>query len=106
MAGSSAPGTLYSALSGIIMAAMTRRSSRWAGVRLWAVIFVSTTFIAVSIKQIREALFHLVCDVERDRLDSGRRVDTAGGDEHAAVDDEQVLDVVRATPFVHDRTCR
>jgi hypothetical protein len=34
MAASSAPGTLYSLLAGMIMAATTLRSSRWAGVRI------------------------------------------------------------------------
>src|SRR5271166_3666823 len=104
MSGSSAPGTLYSALSGIIIAAIARKSSRCAGLRpLPAVTAVSTLFIAASIEQIGQTLFHLVRDIERNRLDGGGRVDAAGGDEHAAVDDEEVLHVVRAAPFVHHR---
>src|SRR5690242_16922188 len=80
---------------------MTRRSSRCAEVRPWsAITSLSITFMALSIEQISEALLHLVGDVERDGLDGGGRIDAAGGDEHAAVDDEQVLDVVRPAPFV------
>src|SRR6516162_7817850 len=106
MTGSSAPGTLYSALSGIIIAAIARRSSRWAGVRLLlcAVTLVSTLFIAASIEQIGQALFHLIGHIERNRLDGGGRVDSAGGDEDAAIDDEEVLHVVRTAPFVHHGT--
>src|ERR1700719_1639591 len=97
MAPSSAPGTSYSALAGIIIALTTRRSSRWAGVRAFSAVMIS------SIEQICEAALHLVGDVERDGLDGGGRVDAAGGDEHAAVDDEEVLHVVRTAPFVDYR---
>src|SRR5258708_25021268 len=97
IAPSSAPGTSYSALAGIIIALMTRRSSRWAGVRAFSAV------MAASIEQIGQAALHLVGDVERDGLDGGGRVDAAGSDEHAAVDDEQVLHVMRAAPFVHHR---
>src|SRR6476661_5003818 len=97
IAASSAPGTLYSSLAGMIIAAMVRRSPRWAEVSS----FVSD--MATSIEQIGEALLHLIGDVERDGLDGGGRVDAARGDEHAAVHDEQVLHVVRAAPFVDDR---
>src|SRR5436190_23143334 len=94
IAGSSAPGTLYSSLAGTIIAAIVRRSSRWAEVSSFAADITS------SIEQIGETLLHLVGDVERDGLDGGRRIDAARGHEHAAVDDEQVLYIVRAAPFV------
>src|SRR4029077_9877406 len=93
MTRSSAPGTLYSALSGMIIPATVPRSSRWALVSVSA-------DIASSVKEIGKALLHLVGDVERDRLDGRGRVDAAGGDEHAAVDDEQVLDIMRPAPLV------
>src|SRR5882757_6012011 len=96
IAASSAPGTAYSVLAGMIKAATARKSSRW--VRL----SVSSSDITSSIEQIGEALLHLIGDVERDGLDGGGRVDAARGDEQAAVDDEQILDIVRAAPFVHD----
>src|ERR1700740_1618765 len=98
IAASSAPGTLYSSLSGIIMPEITRRSSRWAEVRDFSTIMWS------SIEEIGEAALHLIGDVERDGLDGGGRVDAAGGDEHAAIDDEEVLHVMRAAPFVHHGT--
>src|SRR5882724_6478063 len=94
-AASSAPGTLYSSLAGMIMPATVRRSSRWRWVRVFG------SDITSSIKEIGEALLHLVGDVERDGLDGGGRVDAARGDEHAAIDDEEILHVVRAAPFVH-----
>src|SRR6476660_5069995 len=94
IASSSAPGTLYSSLAGMIIPATVRRSSRW----VWVSISANMTS---SVKEIGQAAFHLVGDVERDGLDRGSRVDAAGGDEHAAVDDEQILDVVRPAPFVH-----
>ena len=71
MAESSAPGTLYSGLAGTIIAATTRRSSRWVEVR------ADTADIVSSIEEIGEALLHLVGDVERDRLNGGGRIDTA-----------------------------
>src|SRR6187402_461876 len=58
--------------------------------------------MTASVEQIGEALLHLVGDVEREGLDGGGRVHTARGDENAAVDDEEVLHVVGATPFVDD----
>src|ERR1700754_1901095 len=94
-AASSAPGTLYSSLAGMIMPAMARRSSRWRWVRVGS-------DIVSSIKEIGEALLHLIGDVERDGLDGGGRVDAAGSNENAAVDDEQVFDIVRTAPFVDD----
>src|SRR5437588_10194433 len=94
---SSAPGTLYSALSGMIIAATARKSSRWAGVRAGSV------DIASSVKEIGEAALHLIGDVERDGLNGGGRVHPARSDEHATVDDEEILHVVRAAPFIHDR---
>src|SRR5437588_11148126 len=51
-----------------------------------------------------EALLHLVGDIERDGLNGGGRVDAAGSDEHAAVDDKEIFHVVRAAPFVHHGT--
>src|SRR5829696_1079419 len=92
IAGSSAPGTLYSSLAGMIMAATVRRSSRWDCV---------SSDITSSIEEIGEALLHLVGDVERNGLNGGGRIDAARGDEQAAVDDEEVFHVVRAAPFVH-----
>src|ERR1700733_14645654 len=100
MAASSAPGTLYSVLAGIIIAATSRKSSRCFGVS-----GVSAD-IAASIEQIGQALLHLIGDVERDGLDGGGRVHAARRDEQAAVDDEQVFDVVRAAPFVDHRARR
>src|SRR5512140_3160733 len=95
IAASSAPGTLYSSLAGTIMAATVRRSSRWRWVN-------AGTDIISSIKEIGEALLHLIGDVERDGLNGGGRVDASRGDEHAAVDDEEILHIVRAAPFVDD----
>src|SRR6185437_5224888 len=92
------PGTLYSVLAGMIIAATARRSSRWADVS------VLSSDISASVEQIGEALLHLVGDVERDGLDGGGRIDAARGDEHAAVDDEQVFHIVRPAPFVDHRT--
>src|SRR4249920_828619 len=97
---SSAPGTLYSSLAGMIIAAMVRRSPRWAEVSS----FVSD--MATSIEQIGEALLHLVGDVERDGLDGGGRIDAARGHEHAAVDDEEILHVMRPAPLVDHRARR
>src|SRR6266702_7641621 len=94
MAASSAPGTAYSELAGIIMAATVRKSARWPGVSAFS------ADIASSIEQIGEALLHLVGDVERDGLEGGGRIDATRGDEQAAVDDEQVLYIVRTAPFV------
>src|SRR5260370_12881248 len=99
-AASSAPGTLYCSLAGIIIAAMVRRSSRCAEVRIFS------ADIASSIEQIGEALLHLIGDVERDSLDGGGRIDAARRHEHAAVDHEEILHVVRPAPFVDDRPCR
>src|SRR3954451_8411256 len=95
IAASSAPGTLYSSLGGIIMPATVRKSSCWAEVR--------ATDIISSIKKIGQALLHLVGDVERDGLNGRSRVDPARGDEHAAIHDEKILYVVRAAPFIHHR---
>src|SRR5438876_2648595 len=94
IAGSSAPGTLYSSLAGMIIAATVRRSSRWAVVSSFA------ADMAVSVEEVGKALLDLVGDVERDRLNGRGRVHAAGGHEHAAVDDEEILHVVRAAPFV------
>src|SRR5437870_6252952 len=82
------------------MAAMVRKSSRWTELSAFSSDIIS------SIEQIGETLLHLVGDVERDGLDGGGRVGAARCDEHAAVDDEEVLHVVGAAPFVHDRTRR
>ena len=71
IAGSSAPGTLYSSLAGTIIAATVRRSSRWAEVSSFA------ADMAVSIEEVGKALLHLVGDVERDRLDGRGRVHAA-----------------------------
>src|SRR3984893_17014164 len=95
--GSSAPGTLYSVLAGMIIAATVRRSSRWAFVRAGSIDMTS------SVEQIGKAALHLIGDVERYGLNGGGRVHPARGDEHAAVDDEQVLHIVRPAPFVHHR---
>src|SRR5260370_34838336 len=96
-AASSAPGTLYSSLAGIIIAAMVRKSSRCAEVRIFSADIIS------SIEQIGEALLHLVGDVERDGLDGGGRVHAARRHEHAAVDEEEILHIVRPAPFGADR---
>src|ERR1700736_5237859 len=94
---SSAPGTLYSSLAGIIIAAMVRKSSRCVEVRIFS------ADIITSIEQIGEAALHLVGDVEGDGLDRGSRIDAARGHEHAAVDDEEILHIVRTAPFVDHR---
>src|SRR5882762_821631 len=98
MAASSAPGTLYSSLAGIIIAAMVRRSSRCVEVRRFS------TDIISSIEQIGEAALHLVGDVERNRLDGGGWIDAARGHEQAAIDDEKILHIMRTAPFVDYRT--
>src|SRR6185436_7535844 len=85
IAASSAPGTAYSVLAGMIMAATVRKSARGAELRAFSADIFS------SIEQIGEALLHLIGDVERDGLDGGGRIDAARGDENAAVDDEQVF---------------
>src|SRR6185437_4835939 len=90
IAGSSAPGTRYSALSGIITPARARRSS----------LAVLVSGIGASVEQIGEALLDLVGDVERQRLDCRGRVHAAGRDEEAAVDDEQVLHIMRPAPAI------
>src|SRR5882724_5680881 len=99
MAVSSAPGTLYSALAGIIIAAMTRRSPRCRVESMFS------ADMSASIKEIGQPALHLVGDVERDGLNGGGRVHPARGDEDAAVDDEQVLHVMRPAPRVHHGTC-
>src|SRR3954466_10653032 len=58
--------------------------------------------MSASIEQIGEALLHLVGDVEREGLNGGGWIHAARGDEDAAIDDEEILDVVRAAPFVDD----
>src|SRR6266581_934498 len=98
MAASSAPGILYSALSGIIMAAMTRRSPRCRIERIFS------ADMSASIEEIGQPALHLVGDMERDGLNGRGRVHSARGDEDAAVDDEQVLHVMRPPPFVHHGT--
>ncbi len=71
IAGSSAPGTLYSSLAGTIIAATVRRSSRWARVSSLV------ADMAVSVEEVGKALLHLVGDVERDRLDGRGRIHAA-----------------------------
>ena len=56
-----------------------------------------------SIEERVEALLDAIGDIERQRLDGGRRIDASGSDPNAAIDDEQVLDVVATAPFVHNR---
>src|SRR5689334_10631825 len=97
MAGSSAPGTPWPALAGI-MCATTHRSDRCSA----SVSTGDTWGISASVEQMVETFLDAVGDVQGERLDRGRWVDAAGGDEQAAVDDEQVFDVVTATPGVHD----
>src|SRR3569832_415598 len=94
IAASSAPGMRYSTLAGIIMPAIVRKSWRCASVSC------SFDCMAASIKEVGEALLHLIGDVERDGLDGGGRIDAARGDEQAAVDDEEVLHVMRTAPFI------
>src|SRR3978361_1914519 len=97
IAASSAPGALYAVLAGMIMAETARKSSRCRG---GSALFGNMT---TSIEQIGETLLHLIGDVERDGLDGRSRIDAARSDEQAAVDDEQVFDIVRPTPFVNQR---
>src|ERR1700722_16940036 len=70
MVGSSAPGTSYFVLAGMIMPARQRRSSRSAFVRGWSV-------MAGSIEQGCETLLHRVGDVEREGLDRAGGVHAA-----------------------------
>lgn len=48
----------------------------------------------------------MVGAAQRDRLQRGRRIDRGAGHEHAAVDDVEVVDVVRPAAVVDDRTAR
>src|SRR5512142_2233346 len=91
---SSAPGTPYFALAGTIMPARQRRSAISASVRVWSL-------ISASIEQGCQALLDAVGDVQRQCLDRGGRVHAARRDEDAAIDDEQVLHVVAASPGIH-----
>ena len=52
---------------------------------------------------LRPALDQAVGEAQGERRDGVRRVDAAGGDEDAAVDDVEVVDVVRPAPRVDDR---
>ncbi len=54
---------------------------------------------AALVEQRRQPLLHLVGDVERQGLDGRGRVHAARSHPDAAVDDEQVLDVVAAGPI-------
>src|SRR5271166_2071235 len=54
-----------------------------------------------SIEQRGQALLDAVGDVKRQRLDRSCRVHPSRGDEDAAIDDEQVLHVMAAAPFIH-----
>src|ERR1035438_2157897 len=96
----SAPGTSYFVLGGIIMPARQRKSEISAS-------FSVCSFIAASIvEQGCQASLHAVGDVQRDRLDGGGWIDPTRGDEHAAINDEQVPDVMASTPGVHHRPRR
>ena len=55
-----------------------------------------------SSKQTIKVLLHVVAYVERNSLKSVSRVDAAGGHEHAAVDDKEILDVVGSAMGVDD----
>mgnify|MGYP006198198401 CR=1 FL=1 len=52
------------------------------------------------VEQIREPFLHLIGDIERERLNRMGWVDAGGGDENAPIDDEEIPDVVAASPFV------
>jgi hypothetical protein len=54
-----------------------------------------------SIKQFVDARLDLVGDVKGNRLDRRGWIDTARGHEDASINDEEVLDVMAAPPFVH-----
>ena len=55
-----------------------------------------------SVEQPIQALLHLVCDIQCQRLDCRSRIHAGTGDKQAAIHDEQVLHVVAAPPFVDD----
>src|SRR3977135_1029048 len=95
---SSAPGTPQAALGGMITPASACRSRTCSAVRSG---FCMAIF---SVEQVGEALLDAVGDVERQRLDGRSRIDAAGGHPDAAVDDEEILHVMAAAPFVHHRT--
>src|SRR5450755_4148555 len=82
----------------MIKPATARRSRVWSAVRSW---FCMET--ASLVEQVGEALLDAVGDVERQSLDGRGRIHPARSHPDAAVDDEQVLDVVAASPFVHHR---
>ena len=63
-------------------------------------------FRGASVEQIRQALLHLVGDVERHGLDGRGRVNAAARHEDAAVDDEQIFYIVAATPVIHHPSAR
>src|SRR5471032_599873 len=92
---SSAPGTPWVALAGIIVPAKARRSSVSLGDSMMGSIEESGS---------GQALLDGVGDVEGERLDRGGRVHAARGHPDAAVDHEQVLHVVGAAPLVDHRS--
>src|SRR6185437_12843677 len=57
-----------------------------------------------SIEQGCQTLLDAVSDVQRQCLDRGGWIHTTGRDEDAAIDDEQVLHVMAASPGIHHRT--
>ena len=53
-----------------------------------------------SIEQIGEPLLDLIRHVQRDGLQRGRGVHATRSHEHTAIDDEEVLHIVAAAPFI------
>src|ERR1700716_4577148 len=82
----------------MILPARARRSRTCSAVRSG---FCMAIF---SVEQVGEALLDAVGDVERQRLDGRGRIDAAGGHPDAAVDDEEILHVMAAAPFLDHRT--
>src|SRR5579872_7471527 len=102
MIGSSAPGTPNSVLSGMIIPAMHWRSRNSAADRLASL----SLCMSSSIEQGSQALLHGIGDIKRQSLDGTGRIHAAGGDEDAAIDDEQVLHIMTSAPAVHHRPFR
>src|SRR5471032_964114 len=91
---SSAPGTPWVALAGIMVPAKARKSS---------VSLDDSMMGSIEESGSGQALLDGVGDVEGQRVDRRGRVHTARRHPDAAVDHEQVLHVMAAAPFVDHR---
>src|SRR6202171_1075746 len=88
----------------MIVPASARRSRTCSALRSGFGMAVILSRRDCSVEQIGEALLDAVGDVERQRLDGRGRVHPARGHPDAAVDDEEILHVMAAAPFIHYRT--